>query len=135
VDTSEKRSSLMGPIAEAGSPHLTSARTTSTNSKARRRQPTYVPHRIEPTLGRPGTIAALVSRLTEALPLTRRTPLSTSPTRVKTHITRRKGVDSPGTGMATGTRSTTIPAALLMWEMVKTRDTTPSSFFPDVLFI
>jgi hypothetical protein len=37
--------------------------------------------------------------------------------------------------MAAETRSTIVPAAPLTWETVGTRDTAPSSFFLDVLFI
>jgi hypothetical protein len=46
ADPSEKRSSLMVPIAEEGSPCLTSAITAPMNSKARRPQPTFAPRRI-----------------------------------------------------------------------------------------
>jgi hypothetical protein len=49
MDPSKKRSSLMASITKAGSPHLTSTRTTPTNSKARRPQPTFAQHRIVST--------------------------------------------------------------------------------------
>jgi hypothetical protein len=44
--TPKKRSSLMVPIAEEGSPRLTSTITSPMNSKARRPQPTFAPRRI-----------------------------------------------------------------------------------------
>jgi hypothetical protein len=61
--------------------------------------------------------------------------LSTLPTRVWTQITRRKGVESPGTSVAAGAIPKIIPAAPPTWEMTRTQEAASSSFFPDVLFI
>jgi hypothetical protein len=119
---SESRSSPMEPIAPM-------------NSKVRKPQPTFASCRIAPASGRPRAITTHVARSTKAAHLSRRTPLSMSPTRVWTRITRRKGVDSPDTSMAAGTRPMTIPAAPLIWETTREWDTTLSSFFLDVLFI
>jgi hypothetical protein len=74
----------MAPIANAGLPHFSSARTTPTNSEVRRPQPTFALRRTTPVSARPKAIAAPVARSTEATPLTRQNPLSTSPTRVWT---------------------------------------------------
>jgi hypothetical protein len=135
VDPSEKRSSLMAPIAGAGLPLLTLARITPTNSKAQKPQPASAPRKIVPASGGPRAITTHVARPTKAAPLSRWTPLSTSPTQVWTRITRRKEAGSPGTGVVAGTRPTIVPAAPLTWETARARDTAPSSFFPDVLFI
>jgi hypothetical protein len=84
ADPSETRSSPMAPTVEACSPHLTSTKTTSMNSKARRPQPTSAPCRIVPMLGGPRTIATPMARLNGVAPLSWWTPLSTSPTKVCT---------------------------------------------------
>jgi hypothetical protein len=88
ADPSEKRSSPVALIAGVGSSCLTPARTTLTNSKAWKPQPTSAPCRIAPTSGEPRAITTHVARATKATPLSRRSPLSTSPTRVWTRITR-----------------------------------------------
>jgi hypothetical protein len=71
VDPSEKRSSLRAPIAKAGLSHLTSAKTTSTNSKARRPQPTGS---VEPW-----TMATPTTHPIEVVPLSARTPYPPHP--------------------------------------------------------
>ena len=100
AEPSEKRSPPMAPIVEAGSPHLTSVKTTPTNFKVRRPQPTSASRKSAPASGGPRTIATPMAQPAEGAPLSRRTPLSTSPTRVWTRITRRKGVNGLGTGVA-----------------------------------
>jgi hypothetical protein len=87
MDPSERRSSLMEPIAEAGSSHLT-PRTAPLNSKVRKPQPTFAPRRIAPASSRPRAITTPVARSTKVAHQSRRTPLSTSTTWVWTRITR-----------------------------------------------
>jgi hypothetical protein len=53
ADPFEKISSPMAPIAGVGSSHLTPARTTLMNTKARKPQPTSAPRRIALALGGP----------------------------------------------------------------------------------
>jgi hypothetical protein len=80
ADPSEKRSSPKAPITEPGSSRPTSARTTLTNSKARRPQPTSAPCRIVPVSGGPRSITTPVTQLNEVAPLSWLTPLSNSST-------------------------------------------------------
>ena len=61
ADPSEKGCSLMVPIADAGSPHMTLARTTPTNSKVRRPQPTSAPRKTAAAAARPRAIVAPVA--------------------------------------------------------------------------
>jgi hypothetical protein len=73
--------------------------------------------------------------VTHVTHLARRTPLSTSPTRVWTQITHRKGTEGPGPTIAVGAKPKAILVVLSAWETVGTREMAPSSYFPDVLFI
>jgi hypothetical protein len=114
---------------------LTLARTMPTNSKVRKPQLTSTPHRIGPTSDGLRAKTIHVARSAKATPLSRRTPLSTPPTRVWIRMTRRKGVDSPGPSVAVGARPTTVPTDPLTWETAGAQDTTLSSFFLDILFI
>lgn len=135
TDPFEKRPSPRAPIVKAGSSRPTLARTTPTNFRAQRPQPTFARRRITPTSVGPRTAATPVARLTEVAPLSLWTTLSTSPTRVWTHITRQRGVDSPGTSVVMGTRPTTTSVTSLVGEIARAWDVPSSSFFLDVLSI
>jgi hypothetical protein len=64
---------------------------------------------------------------------TRRTPLSTSPTKEWTRITRRREVDVPYRGRKT--QRAILPTPPPSKEDEKRRTTVPAPFYPDVLFI
>jgi hypothetical protein len=57
------------------------------------------------------------------------------PTWEWTQITRRKGAESLSTTIAVGAKPKTIPHVPPAWETTGSREATPSSYFPDVLFI
>jgi hypothetical protein len=135
MSPSEKIFSLRTPILGAGSFHRTPTRNTPTNSEARKPQLASAPRRIAPASGGPRAITTLMAQPTKVAPLSRRTPLSTSPNQVWTRITRRKDVGNPSTSMATGIRLMIVLSALPTWEIARACVVAPSSFFSDVLFI
>jgi hypothetical protein len=65
--------------------------------------------------------------------LTRRTPLSTSPTKEWTQITQKKESNVPSQGMRT--RQATFPIPLPSKEDGKKSTVAPAPFYPDILFI
>jgi hypothetical protein len=135
TDPSERRSSPMAPIAEAGSSHLTPTRTALMNSKAQKPQPTSTSRRITLASGGPRAKKHLwLDRLRlhpyHGGPLCQHHPPGCGPRSLG-----EKGEDSPDTSVALGTRPTTVLTAPLTWETARVWDIAPSSFFPNVLFI
>jgi hypothetical protein len=109
ADASGKKSSLVVPKAAAELPHTAPARITPTKSKAREPQQVFIPHKFAPTSGEPRAVVMPVARSTEAMPLSRWTPLSTLPCRAWTWITRRREACTPRIGATVEAQLTTIP--------------------------
>jgi hypothetical protein len=66
-------------------------------------------------------------------PLTQKTPLSTSPTKEWSHITRKREINVSSQGRRT--RRATFRIPLPSKEDVKKNIVTPAPFYPNILFI